>query len=486
MTTLPVHRLDELPRTITRHLDDAGRHRVLRLYTTVRDDILNGTLAPGHLVRAADLEDLLRPRMAVHTVTGALWLLHEDGLLETQAPYGTRVRVRGQEWTPPDDGTPLTVHVEKAVRERLADKTYPSGTRIPALHVLADEFGVSGRTVRVALMPLFADGYLAVSEYRRDGTRVTDLVARTPSDVLLRLSGTPAPPSQETDYTLWDETKSLLAWSRDRRCQVSGQLLRIRVRTERWPLERALTTPARTYAPTERPFGRPGQEEAGRPGPDPATAPSTTHKIKETVLDVALALHRSGRWKRTGMLEIAAAARVARQTLYNQFSHWDGITQALLARETGRLLDGGSRRWHQTRAQGADPADCLTAAACWMLAASRSHPLRRYLLPSPGPGRPDTADSRALADLLAEIRWRLAGTTTSDSHLHAVETVLRQALSYLLLPAESHRHARAQIAHTARRLLPPATVPAATGPVPNHSPALDPQARRPGPEDDHR
>ena len=75
-----------------------------------------------------------------------------------------------------------------------------------------------------------------------------------------------------------------------------------------------------------------------RPEPDPAAVPSRTRNTRETVLDVALALHRAGTWEKTAMLEIAAASRVTRQTLYNLFSHRDGITQALLAREIGRLL----------------------------------------------------------------------------------------------------------------------------------------------------
>ena len=189
------------------------------------------------------------------------------------------------------------------------------------------------------------------------------------------------------------------------------------------------------------------------------------------MLDVVLALHRAGTWEETGLQRTAAAAGVSRQTLYNLFRHRDGITQALLSRETGRLLDGAGRRWHQARTRGAEPADCLTAAAAWMLAASRSHPLLHSFLPGHAHEPPDTGNP-ALTDLLTEIRRRLTGATGPEGHPHAVETILRQTLSYLLLPAESHRHARAQIAHTARHLLPPAT-----GPAPDHSPASCHQTR---------
>lgn len=244
MTAPPARRLNELPPRITRHLSSADHHRVPRLYTLVRDAIRNKDLPPGHTLHYADLANLLSPRGGRHTVSGALWLLRKDGLVETRPRYGTRVRVAGQEWTQTDDGIPHAVHVEMALRERLAEQTYPAGTRFPGLYELADEFGVSDKTIREALKPLVAAGYLATSSYRKAGTQVTDVVTRTPRDVLLRPADRPALP-RGTTFTLWGKTQTLPEWSRDSRCKVGYPLLKARVRTERWPLERALTTPVR-------------------------------------------------------------------------------------------------------------------------------------------------------------------------------------------------------------------------------------------------
>jgi len=190
MTTLPVHRLQELPMTISRYLTEPARHRVLLLYTTVRTDITSGALPPGRILTYPDLESRFRPRMTTREVSGALWLLREDGLVETKVGLGTRVRVEGQEWTRPEAGLTQVVHIEKALRTRLADGIYPVGAPWPARRALAAEFGVSVTTIHKAQAPLFMNGYLAsASPHRRAGAQVTDLVARTPREVLLRPSG---------------------------------------------------------------------------------------------------------------------------------------------------------------------------------------------------------------------------------------------------------------------------------------------------------
>lgn len=56
--------------------------------------------------------------------------------------------------------------------------------------------------------------------------------------------------SQAVRHTLWGETKSLAEWREDRRAaQVSQGTLRSRLKNG-WGLEKALTTPVRTYSET--------------------------------------------------------------------------------------------------------------------------------------------------------------------------------------------------------------------------------------------
>lgn len=181
--------------------------------------------------------------------------------------------------------------------------------------------------------------------------------------------------------------------------------------------------------------------------------------VRESVLNVALGLHADGIWSRTAMWQIAAAAGVSRQTLYNEFGDRAGITRALLERESNRLLDGAGRRWRQARGRGAEHGDCLAAAMSWVLASSHSHPLLHDVLTGHAHRAAGTSGGRGLAGAMTDLCRRLtdAGPGGQPAHpdqLRAVEAVVRMTLSYLLVPAETHQQARSQIAHAARNLQP--------------------------------
>lgn len=209
--------------------------------------------------------------------------------------------------------------------------------------------------------------------------------------------------------------------------------------------------------------------------------------VRETVLNIALGLHADGAWNRTSMERIAGAADVSRQTLYNTFGDRNGITQALLSRETDRLLYGVDWRWHHARRRGAASSGCLVAAMSWVLAASRDHPLLHPLLtghghessstyllapqgaavdqqvvrgvdrrPGGGPRRP-TGAVRAVTDLCRRLDAAEVGAT--PDRFRGVDAVVRMTVSYLFVPATTSQ-ARSQIAHAARSLLPDGQSPA--------------------------
>jgi AcrR family transcriptional regulator len=201
---------------------------------------------------------------------------------------------------------------------------------------------------------------------------------------------------------------------------------------------------------------------------------------RESVLNVALAMHADGTWDRAAMWRIADAADVSRQTLYNEFGDRAGITRALLERETDRLLNGVEQRWRQVHKRGAGHGDCLTAAMSWVLAftSSRSHPLLRDVLTGRGHGAASPGDGRGLSDALTDLCSRLTvagpgGQPGCPDRHRAVEGVVRMTLSYLLVPAETHRQARTQIAYATRNLLP-------ASPPPSRAPALGPTGGRAG------
>ncbi|MFE6779140.1 TetR/AcrR family transcriptional regulator [Streptomyces sp. NPDC057702] len=114
---------------------------------------------------------------------------------------------------------------------------------------------------------------------------------------------------------------------------------------------------------------------------------------REALLNAAfLAVHRRP-WGVVRMVDVAAAAGVSRQTLYNEFGNKDGLARALVRREAEAYLQGVERALAPaTDASG--PADRLAAVAAWTVRTARGNALVRAALtgcwndrlPAPAPG----------------------------------------------------------------------------------------------------
>lgn len=100
---------------------------------------------------------------------------------------------------------------------------------------------------------------------------------------------------------------------------------------------------------------------------------------REALLNAAfLALDRRP-WAGVRMVDVAAAAGVSRQTLYNEFGSKDGLARALVRREAEAYLRGVERAL--APGEGAsDPAERLAATAAWTVRAARDNPLVRAAL----------------------------------------------------------------------------------------------------------
>ncbi|MFD4986704.1 TetR/AcrR family transcriptional regulator [Streptomyces sp. NPDC058374] len=112
-------------------------------------------------------------------------------------------------------------------------------------------------------------------------------------------------------------------------------------------------------------------------------------------------------WSAVRMGEVAAAAGVSRQTLYNEFGSKEGLARALVRRAADSYLAGIERALARP---GAGPRDRLRAAADWTVAAARPGTLLRSLLtgcwgdplPAPRPAgarSPSAAPAQRRADL---------------------------------------------------------------------------------------
>ncbi|MFJ3976678.1 TetR/AcrR family transcriptional regulator [Streptomyces sp. NPDC090021] len=155
---------------------------------------------------------------------------------------------------------------------------------------------------------------------------------------------------------------------------------------------------------------------------------------RESLLDAAGAALAARPWPDVRMVDVAAAAGVSRQTLYNEFGGKAGLGRALVRREADRYLDGVDRALNTAlRAP-----ERLAAVAEWTVRAARAQPLVRALLTgSWGPGLPAASRSEpGPGDLARAVRDRAAAALTPGEGPQRCELAVRLALSYVIAPGE--------------------------------------------------
>ncbi|MER5196065.1 TetR/AcrR family transcriptional regulator [Streptomyces sp. NPDC002755] len=97
---------------------------------------------------------------------------------------------------------------------------------------------------------------------------------------------------------------------------------------------------------------------------------------RESLLDAAFEALARRPWATVRMVDVAAAAGVSRQTLYNEFGSKEGLARALVRREADGYLAGVER----ALAVHGDARERLTATAEWTTAAARDNVLVRAVL----------------------------------------------------------------------------------------------------------
>ncbi|MYX62462.1 TetR family transcriptional regulator, partial [Streptomyces sp. SID8382] len=100
---------------------------------------------------------------------------------------------------------------------------------------------------------------------------------------------------------------------------------------------------------------------------------------RESLLDAAFTALGSRPWQRVRMAEVAAAAGVSRQTLYNEFGSKEGLARALVRREADAYLRGVERALSGVSGAAA-PGERLAAAAVWTVRTATENPLVRAAL----------------------------------------------------------------------------------------------------------
>ncbi|WP_395573360.1 TetR/AcrR family transcriptional regulator [Streptomyces sp. BK79] len=98
---------------------------------------------------------------------------------------------------------------------------------------------------------------------------------------------------------------------------------------------------------------------------------------RESLLEAASAALTHRPWSAVRMVDVAAAAGVSRQTLYNEFGSKDGLARALVRREADGYLAGVERA---LSGDPDDPRERLAATAEWTASAARRNALVRAML----------------------------------------------------------------------------------------------------------
>ncbi|MFE0704262.1 TetR/AcrR family transcriptional regulator [Streptomyces sp. NPDC058872] len=167
---------------------------------------------------------------------------------------------------------------------------------------------------------------------------------------------------------------------------------------------------------------------------------------REALLDAALAAltHRS--WAAVRMVDLAAAARVSRQTLYNEFGSKEGLARALARREADDYLRGV----RGLLVAPGPPERKLVAVAEWIVARAAVRPVLRALLtgawderlPRPRPVRPGARPAPVPAQRRADAGPPAPGELVAEVAACAgerwaapCELAVRLALGHVVAPA---------------------------------------------------
>lgn len=179
-------------------------------------------------------------------------------------------------------------------------------------------------------------------------------------------------------------------------------------------------------------------------GPEAAGAADSRQQpehLRETLLNAAAALIRDRGWRQTRMADVAAAAGVSRQTLYQHYGSRGALEGALVLRETDRFLNDVER----AIAEHPGDAQAATCAAFEVfLSAVAQNTLIKSITIQDGGGElmavldahSSALTGRARGRLEAAIRAVWPHADRADARLTA-ECVVRLAISHLTMPGDA-------------------------------------------------
>jgi AcrR family transcriptional regulator len=172
--------------------------------------------------------------------------------------------------------------------------------------------------------------------------------------------------------------------------------------------------------------------------------------LRDTLLDGAREQLRERPWSQITMADVARAAGVSRQTLYNEFGTRERFAQEFVIREGARFLGIAEQAIDEHLD---DPRSAISAALEAFLAAAADDPLIGLLLSDDGTGEMlplVTTQSTPLVQwaserLCAAMQRGWIDLADDDARLLA-DTFVRLAISYVTAPMGAPRETAAGVA----------------------------------------
>ena len=173
------------------------------------------------------------------------------------------------------------------------------------------------------------------------------------------------------------------------------------------------------------------------------------------LLDAAYDAIVAGQWSRVRMADVACAAGVSRQTLYNEFGNKEALCEAVARREKDRFLADALRTME---VHEGSPAEAVGGAVLWGLREAADNPLVKAIL-TDDTGLLPLMTTRAaplieslrdgIADFLGEHWPALPAAAARD----AAEVAVRLTISYLVVHTEPADATARRIADIVERLV---------------------------------
>jgi AcrR family transcriptional regulator len=162
--------------------------------------------------------------------------------------------------------------------------------------------------------------------------------------------------------------------------------------------------------------------------------------LRDTIVDAVDQLARTRGWAAATMSDVAAAAGVSRQTVYNEFGSRQALVEAYVRREVEALVGEVEA---EVRSRADDAPGAVQAAFALFLKLASDEPLVQVIVATERPaddgdltrlltGLGRSVATERLGALIVEV-WHQV--SVPDAELLA-ETLARLAISHALLPTE--------------------------------------------------